>query len=70
MKIPVVLLLTETLGTLCLAAGLWGHFAGDGAVVAGFIDLGALSLPLVIVGALLMAPLLIFLIKHVAGRSR
>ena len=69
-KIPALLFLTETLGALCLAAGLWGHFAGDGAIVAGFIDLSALSLPLIILGVLLMAPLLIFVVRHVATRAR
>ena len=70
MKIPPLLFVAETFGTLCLAAGLWGHFAGDGTVVAGVVDLAALSVPLIVLGALLMAPLLIFVVKHATNRSR
>lgn len=70
MKIPALILGAEILGTLCLAAGLWGHFAADGAVVAGFVDLARLSLPLIVLGVLLMAPLAIFVVNYVTSRSR
>ena len=70
MKIPALILVAEFFGTLCLAAGIWGHFAGDGAVVAGFVDLAQPSLPLIILGVLLMAPLPIFVVRHVTSRSR
>ena len=70
MKIPGLILVGEFLGTLCLAAGIWGHFAGDGAVVAGLVDLAQLSLPLIVLGVLLMAPFLIFVVRHITGRSR
>ena len=62
MRLPPALLAIDIFGTLLLAAGIYGMVAEEAMV--GAVDLGELALPLVIVGAFLMAPLIIYVIRH------
>ena len=63
MRLPPALLAIDIFGTLLLAAGIYGMVAEEAKV--GAVDLSELALPLVIVGAFLMAPLIIYVIRHV-----
>jgi len=68
MRIPPVLIALDVLGTLVLALGIYGKVAVDPTL--GFVDLGPLAVPLLILGAFLMAPLLIYLVRAATGGKR
>lgn len=70
MRLPPVLLALDILGTGLMGLGLFGLFASDPVVVAGFIDLGALAVPLIIIGGFLMAPLMVYLVKQATSGRR
>ena len=65
---PIWALILNGVGTLLLAAGLYGMFGGDDLVFAEIVDLRALGIPLVIFGVLLIAPFVAFTISHARTR--
>ena len=65
---PIWALILDVVGTLLLAAGLYGMFGGDDLVFAEIVDLHALGIPLVIFGVLLIAPFVAFTISHARTR--
>lgn len=62
---PIWVLMLDVVGTLLFALGLYGQFGGDDLLFSQSLDLNALSVPLIILGALLMAPLVLMTISHV-----
>ncbi len=62
MRLPPSLLAFDVLGTLLLAAGIFGLVADD--TLLGPVDLGELALPLIVGGALLMAPLILHIVRQ------
>ena len=63
-KIPLWALALDVVGTLFVAAGLYGLFAGD--TLPAYRDtLESLAVPLIVLGVLLMAPLVITAIRQV-----
>lgn len=68
MRLPPALIALDVLGTLLLGLGLYGKFAADPAL--GFVDLGALAVPLIILGAFLMAPLVLYVVRMAASGKR
>ena len=65
---PIWALILDGVGTLMLAAGLYGIFGGDDLVFAEIVDLHALGIPLVIYGVLLITPFVAFTISHARTR--
>ncbi len=61
LKFPPWLLILDVIGTLIFALGLFGHFGGDNLFTP-------FAIPLIIIGALLMLPLLVFLVTRVTSR--
>ena len=68
MRIPPALIALDVLGTLLLALGIYGRVASD--PVLGFVDLGPLAVPLIILGAFLMAPLVLYVVRSATGGKR
>ena len=68
MRLPPVLLALDVLGTLLLGLGIYGKVAAD--PVLGFVDLGTLAVPLIILGAFLMAPLLLHVVRAATSGKR
>ena len=62
LKFPPWLLILDVIGTLILGLGLFGHFGGDNLFTP-------FAIPLIIIGALLMLPLLVFLVTRVTSRG-
>ncbi len=62
LKFPPWLLILDVIGTLLLGLGLFGQFGGDN-LFAPF------AIPLIIIGALLMLPLIIFLVTRITSRG-
>ncbi len=62
MRLPPALLAIDIIGTLLLAAGIFGLVADDASI--GGVDLEGLALPLLIVGVFLMAPLVLHIVRH------
>lgn len=61
LKFPPWLLILDVVGTLLLGLGLFGQFGGDNLF-------SPFAIPLIIIGALLMLPLLIFLVTRATTR--
>ena len=70
MRFPPLLLALDILGTALLGLGLFGFFSDGPLVVAGFIDLKQLAVPMIITGALLMAPLVVYLVRSATSGRR
>ncbi len=70
MRFPPVLLALDILGTALLFLGLFGFFGNGPLLVAGFIDLNQLAVPLIITGALMMAPFTVFFLRSALSGSR
>jgi hypothetical protein len=68
MRIPPALIALDVLGTLLLALGIYGKVASD--PVLGFVDLGPFAVPLIILGAFLMAPLLLHVVRAATSGKR
>lgn len=68
MRLPPSLIALDVLGTLVLGLGIYA-LVSDSARL-GAIDLGPLALPMIIVGAFLMAPLIIYLVRQVVFGQR
>ena len=60
-KFPPWLLILDISGTLLLCLGLFGQFGGDNVF-------SLYAIPLIVVGALMMLPLLIFLVARSMNR--
>lgn len=60
-KFPPWLLILDVVGTILLGLGLFGHFGGDN-LFAPF------AIGLIVIGALLMLPLIIFLVTRATNR--
>jgi hypothetical protein len=61
LRFPPWLLILDVVGTVILGLGLFGQFGGD-SLFSPF------AIPLIIVGALLMLPLLVFLVTRATSR--
>lgn len=68
MRLPPALIALDVLGTLLLALGIYGLVATDASL--GAIDLGPLAIPLLIAGAFLMAPLIIYIVRQALSGPR
>jgi hypothetical protein len=64
-KWPFWVLILDVVGTLLLALGLYGLFGGDELLFSQTVNLRALSIPLIIFGVLLIAPLVLTTISQV-----
>lgn len=62
LKFPTWLLILDALGTIVFGLGLYGQFRDDN-LFAPF------AIPMIIAGALLMVPLLIFLVMRATNRG-
>ena len=56
-------ILLDVVGTLFVAAGIFGLVTDAGSMFGGALDLQLLAVPLIVLGALLMAPLVIYAVK-------
>ena len=61
-RIPVWTLILDVLGTLALAAGLYGQFASGELLFADFVDLRANAVALIVVGVLLIVPAMVAMV--------
>jgi len=61
---PIWAVILDAVGTLLLAAGLYGTFGGDDLAFSELVDLRAVGIPLIIFGVLLIAPFVGFTISH------
>ena len=68
MRLPPALIALDVLGTLLLGLGIYAQVA-DGLALGG-IDLGPLAIPMIIAGAFLMAPLIIYVLRNILSRPR
>lgn len=68
MRLPPALIALDVLGTLILGLGIFAMVSDSARI--GAIDLAPLALPLIIAGAFLMAPLLIYLLRQILSGSR
>ena len=62
LKFPPWLLILDVVGTIILGLGLFGQFGGDNLF-------SPFAIPLIIIGALLMLPLIVFLVSRVTNRG-
>lgn len=65
---PIWAVILDAVGTLLLAAGLYGTFGGTDLAFSEVIDLRALGIPFMIFGILLIAPFVAFTISHARSR--
>ena len=68
MRLPPALIALDVFGTLVLALGIYAMVAENARL--GGIELGPLALPMIIIGAFLMAPLIIYIVTRIASRPR
>ncbi len=68
MRLPPALIALDVFGTLLLGLGIYAMVADDARV--GAVDLGPLALPLIIIGAFLMAPLVIYIVRQATSGAR
>ncbi len=61
LKFPPWMLILDVIGTLIFGLGLFGQVGGDNLF-------SPFAIPLIIVGALLMLPLLVFLVTRATSR--
>ncbi len=64
LRLPVWAIMLDVAGTLLVAAGLFGLFAGESVPAVEALNLEAFAIPLIILGVLLMVPLIVFLVKR------
>lgn len=69
-RIPIWALILDIVGTLCLAAGLYGLFAGGDPPFSDVVDLRANAVALIVIGILLMIPLLVAVIRRAGIQAR
>ena len=62
-RFPLWVILLDVVGTLFVAGGIYGLVADADSMFGGALDLQLLAVPLILLGALLMAPLVIFAVK-------
>ncbi len=62
-RFPLWVILLDVVGTLFVAGGIYGLVADADSMFGGALDLQLLAVPLIVLGALLMAPLVIFAVK-------
>jgi hypothetical protein len=62
---PFWALTLDVIGTLLLALGLYGLFGGDALLFSQTVSLKAFSIPLIIFGFLVMAPLVLTTVSQV-----
>ena len=68
MRLPPALIALDVFGTLILGLGIYAMVAENARL--GAIDLGPLGLPRIMVGAFLMAPLIIYIIRQALAGPR
>ena len=68
MRLPPALIALDVFGTVVLGLGIYAMVADN--VRIGAIELGPLALPMIIVGAFLMAPLILYVIRHATSGPR
>lgn len=62
-RFPLWVILLDVIGTLFVAGGIFGLVADADSMFEGALDLELLAVPLIVLGALLMAPLVIYAVK-------
>ena len=62
---PAWVLILDLIGSALVALGLYGQVGSDSLLFAEFVDLRALAVPIIIVGALLVVPLLYSTVSQV-----
>lgn len=61
-RIAVWAVVLDVLGTVALAAGLYGQFASGELLFADFVDLRANAVALIVVGVLLVVPAMLAMV--------
>ncbi len=64
---PVWVLILDFVGMLLVALGIYALVAGDPLPFADTIDLRSLAIPMIILGAMLFAPLILMTLAHIRG---
>ena len=62
---PAWALVLDFVGMLLIGGGIYALVAGDSLPYSDTIDLRALAIPMIIIGALLTAPLVLMTIAHI-----
>lgn len=68
--LPAWAVMLDVVGTVLLAAGLYGSFAQSELPFAETIDLRANATALIVIGVFLMLPLLVVIVRHVASQAQ
>ena len=68
MRLPPALIALDVLGTLVLGLGIFAMLSDSARL--GAIELGPLALPMIIVGAFLMAPLIVYIVRQILSGPR
>ena len=64
---PAWVLILDFVGMLLVGVGIYALVAADPLPFAGTIDLRELAIPMIIIGALFFAPLMLMTIAHIRG---
>lgn len=62
-RFPLWVIMLDVIGTLFVAGGIFGLVADADSIFDGVLDLQLLAVPLIVLGVLLMAPLVIYVVK-------
>ncbi len=68
--LPAWAVILDVIGTVLLAAGLYGLFAQSEAPFAETVDLRANATALIVIGVFLMLPLLVAVVRRVASQAQ
>jgi hypothetical protein len=66
---PAWVLILDLIGTVLVALGIYAQVADGELLFSGFVDLRALAVPIIIVGALLVAPLVFMTISQTRSQQ-
>jgi len=66
---PAWVLIIDLVGTAMVGLGIYAQIADGPLLFSEFIDLRALSIPIIIIGALLTAPLVFTTISQIRSRQ-
>jgi len=64
---PAWVLALDLLGSFLVAVGIYAQVADGELIFAEFVDLRALAVPMIIVGALMVAPLVVMTVTQIRG---
>ncbi len=66
---PPWALVLDLLGTLLLAVGIYGMVGGDDLFLAEQVNLRQIAIPLIVIGVLMMAPLVVVFVQRSVARK-